>query len=278
MLVKIGTPYIASIVIVNEYGIRISDDTPYLTIKNSSLQYWNGISWQTEEFHLFMEFLNNGVYTSEFIPGVAGEYQIHMVSVNYNVIKDVVITAYDPEAASYNWQVNVPYLIKYSPVSIQQSSPVTIISRDIDNKYWDGSSWVDEISEIIMQDIEDSGTYTYKFIPDEIIQYNIKIVTDSNEIGFILKVLAIAEDVPPIAVTDETLQSLDGSNSRCLTDKGLPLSGATITAFLSSTKEIANKTTSNNDGTWAMILKPGKYHFMFEKQGYISVGFERNVF
>lgn len=277
MLVEVNTSYTASITVFDENGYRVSDDSPYITIKNSSTQYWNGVMWQLDEFRLLMEPMSSGVYVYDFVPAEAGEFTLTSVSANYNITKEVVITAYSPSAAICKWQVNLPYLFKYGKVLGIDIVPTISIARETDGLYWDGAEWRDKPISMEMNLIDESDSFTYKFIPATVDRYLVVITSGDKQIPFTLNVVDQADDIPPVIVSSETLPSLDGSNSLCVSDKGMPLQGVSITVY-SKSREIIATTMSNSDGSWSIMIRPGRYTFIFEKAGFISVGFERSVF
>jgi len=273
MFLKLGQTYVVSLLVTDINNNRILDDTPITIIKNSQdFKYWNGMSWVDNEFHIIMNHIGNGVYSYNFTPDKIGVFTILSRSDEYNCSKIISLTAYNDDIVKYDWLVNTSYPIKF--IGDGDSAKAKIIKLK-DNTFWNGTEWVNDIFLIDMNSVEDF--YLYNFTPDEISEYSITVFSEIDEIFFILNATDTADNIPPLFVGSNTLKSLDGSDSKVLDEQGSPIPNTQITIFNPTTKEVIAKTITNDVGAWNLMLKPGNYYFMFEKNGYISVGFERMV-
>ena len=85
MFVKKNHPYICSICVEDANGIRVSGDTPYVLVKNVSLNtYYNGLFFESSETRLQMRYSQNGVYIYEFTPDSSGTYEVSCISEKYS--------------------------------------------------------------------------------------------------------------------------------------------------------------------------------------------------
>lgn len=274
MFLKVNDVYYASITVADANNNPVDNDTPVMTIYDvEENQYYNGLSWSPTITELVLAGVGNGVYQSQFVADKTGTFKISITSRDYNISITDTLEVYDTNVATYHWQTGTLYTIEYN--CAQHLSPTCIIVRGEDHKYYNGRSWQDEIKENLM--VLANGTRKFSFIPDVDGDYGITIKCEDSEFYYVLQASSIAENIAPVLVSNQTLRSLDGTDAKVIDAKGLPLSGASITAFNPVTKEVVGKTTTNHTGDWSMLLKPGKWHFLFEKQGYISVGFERTV-
>jgi hypothetical protein len=142
--------------------------------------------------------------------------------------------------------------------------------------FWNGLSWVLTDTTLSMP-LLSGNVYSYSFSPDTESEYAITITSGEKELFYIIDATTTADDVAPVFIDNTTLRSLDGSDSTTVNDKGEKMPSVSVSVFNTSTKEVVAKTISNSSGEWNMMIKPGEYYFMFEKDGYISVGFERMV-
>lgn len=156
---------------------------------------------------------------------------------------------------------------------------VSLTIYDTRNKtYFNGLIWSEDECQISMTHISD-GRYTFLFTPDT--ESIFEVVAKSNKYPFgYLKTIRSMKELGdfPIRITSDNFKNQDGTNSRIIDRNGKPLRGVKISCFNIETKEIISVSQSNDSGEWEMMIPQGKYFFTFEKDGYISVAFERSVF
>lgn len=274
MFLKLGSTYYANLTVTDSNGNMIDNDTPTMTVYDLKKNlYHNGLTWTSSLTELVMTGVGAGVYQSQFICDVTGSFRVTMTSRNYEITKVESIEVYDTDVAEYQWQTGVPYTINYE--SLSADIPVCSISRDSDGKYLSADEWVNECTEHSMTLVNDS--YKFSFTPPTDDNYGITVKCGDSQFYYILKSMSVAENIAPVLVTNQTLKALDGTQSDVVDHKGVPLSEVSVTAFDISTKKVVGKAVTNLRGEWSMLLKPGTWQFLFEKQGHISVGFERTV-
>ena len=274
MFLKVNSTYYASITITDVNNNPVDNDAPTMTVydvKNNL--YYNGLSWSAGITELVLTGVGNGVYQSQFVADKTGTFKISIVSRNYNIAETEVLEVYDTDVATYQWQTGTLYAIDYNCTG--DSSPTCVILRGEDHQYYADGNWQDDLKENSMSLV--NGAHKFSFTPDIDGEYGITIKCENSEFYYVLQASSVAANIAPVLVSNQTLRSLDGTDSMVLDAKGVPLSGVSVTVFDPASKEIVGKTTTNYSGEWSLLLKPGKWHFLFEKQGYISVGFERTV-
>ena len=82
---------------------------------------------------------------------------------------------------------------------------------------------------------------------------------------------------PIVKITNKVFKNQDGTDTTILDSNKNPLPGVKITCYDMKTKDVVAVTQSDSNGAWEMYVKHGSYFFTFEKDGYISVSFERTV-
>lgn len=274
MFLKLGSTYYATLTVTDSNENMIDNDTPTMTVYdlNNNL-YYNGLSWAAGLTELVMTGIGSGIYQSQFVCDKVGSFRVTLNSRNYGITKTESIEVYNTDVAEYQWQTGVLYNINYD--SLSSDVPVCSISRDSDGKYLSSNEWVNEYTEQNMVKVNES--YKFSFTPPNDDSYGITVKCGESQFYYILKSMSVAENIAPVLVTNQTLKSLDGSQSDVVDHKGIPISGVTVTAFNIQSKEVVGKAVTNSSGEWSMLLKPGTWQFLFEKQGHISVGFERMV-
>lgn len=276
MFIKLGNNHNISLLVTDINGTRITDDSPYTIIKKVGANtYWSGISWVDYEFEIFLDHVMDGVYQYIFTPDTADLYEIVTESDEYKISKTETIEVYADDFVSYKWMVGTEFLIKY-PSANSEIIPNVRICKEKDQKYWDGSGWV-IVSTYIPMVIIEGGIATYSFIPDEEGRYYITISDGSDELLMSIDATLVADNIPPVIVTNMTMKSLDGTDSTLMTESSIPIAGVKISAYDPVTKQLISQTASDSSGWWSMILKPGKYYFVFEKDGYTPIGMQRTV-
>lgn len=276
MFVKLGNSYTISILVTDINGVRITNDSPYAIIKNISQNtYWNGITWVESEFQIYLEHVLNGVYQYAFTPDTTDIFELVTKSDAYQISKTDTLEVYDNDFVTYQWMVGNEFMIKY-PLSDINVIPTVKICKEISNMYWNGAAWSTEPVHINMTVIE-GGISTYIFIPDEESNYYITIFDGIDEMLIAIQATKIADNIAPIIVTNKSLKSLDGTDCTIMNESGITLSAVKILVYDLFTKQIISQTVSDTNGSWSLILKPGKYYFTFEKDGYIPIGMQRTV-
>jgi hypothetical protein len=276
MFIRLGNNYNVSLLVEDINGIRITNDSPYTIIKNvGNGAYWNGISWVNLEFRIYLEHVMNGVYRYNFIPDVAGLYEIVTKSDAYQISKTETLEAYEKDFASYAWTINSEFTVKY-PVTDINIIPQISIYKEMSKMYWDNTSWISTPTIFPMPAIE-GGIAIYTFIPDEEEEYCITIIDNDEETFMKIQATAIADNVSPVVITSASLKSLDGTDCILMATSHDPLSGVKISAYDQVSKVLISQTASDSSGKWSMVVKPGKYYFVFEKEGYTPIGMQRTV-
>lgn len=277
MFLKLGETYTPSLALTDNLGAAIIDDSPIVIIRDTNAnKYWNGFMWQSSEFHIILSHIGNGVYATSFTPDKIGMFQVVCRSDNYSVVKPEIIEVYNDETLKHQWKTNEPFLIKY--VGSSQDEDVTVnILRNADGKVYSGSNWVSSPFVINMINLG-SNVFVYNFTPDQEGQYSITIHSlNEYKTGFILDVANEGSSTPPVIVNSNSLLNADGSDTTVTNLNGLPLKGVKVCAFNAATREVSAETMTNEEGEWSMTLVPGTYFFSFEKESYVSIGFERSV-
>lgn len=275
MFIKLGNTYKISLLVTDVNNSRITNDSPYTIIHNLNRNvYWNGISWVNSEFRIYLEHVINGVYQYLFTPDETGLYEIVARSDEYQVSKTETAEVFNEDFASYQWLVGNEFTIKY-PVEDTSLQPVVKICREEDKTYWDGTRWIIDPTELQM-DILESSVSTYTFTPELEGKYYITIFDGQNDLLMVLQATSVSDTVAPVVVNHTSMKSQDGTNCVLTTESGTPLPGVKISVYDSS-NSLVTETASDTNGGWSLLLKPAKYYFVFEKDGYASVGFTRTV-
>jgi hypothetical protein len=276
MFLKLGNSYTISLLVTDINGVRITNDSPYVIIKDIGKgTYWNGISWSGSELDIYLEHTLDGVYQYVFTPDMAGVFEITAKSDTYQSSKVETLEVYEEDFASYQWLTGCEFTIKY-PANNADIIPQVQICKDIDKTYWYNGTWNITPAYENMTAL-DGGVVVSHFTPDEDSKYYITILDGENETLMILSATAASDNIAPVVVTDKSVQSTDGTDCTITNDSNIPLSGVKISAYDPLTKELISKTASDVKGKWTLILKPGQYYFVFEKDGYTSIGMQRTV-
>lgn len=280
MFVKLGDSFIMSLIVEDSSGNRITDDSPVVTFYDTKAkQYWNGIAWQANKFIVYMQYQDNGVYIVNFTPDHVGSFIAAAKSNTYDSAQTINVDVYDESIAKYGWQTNVPFIASHTRTNdLPTTTPPTIVvNRIFDNTFLDvASSWSNAPVSLNMTHIG-SNVFTFTFAPDISSEYILTVVDDDYEAMFAITVSEAGSDVAPVMVGSSTLLAMDNTDTTVLSNTLVPLQGATIKAYNAVSKEIVSTATTNNLGQWSMLLKPGRYFFMFEKDSYQPSGFERTV-
>jgi hypothetical protein len=276
MFLQLGETYTPSIRITDSLGLPITTDNPIATIKNTQTnEYWNGFMWQNSVFNILLIHTAGGVYTARFTPDKTGVFQAICKSNQYSKTSTEIIEVLDSSIPTYSWPVNTSFDINFICNDTDLRAEA-IITNDGNNTFWNGISWESVKSSVQLNKITE-GAFTYSFIPDVAGKYSISVESESNKSFYIVEASDSGESIAPVIVNNHSLLTADGSDTTIITKNGLPLVGVQVSAFKSDTKELVINTVSDESGGWNLVLPPGSYFFIFEKSGYVSVGFEKAV-
>lgn len=280
MFVKLGDAFIISLIVENSSGTRISDDAPLVTFYDTkNKQYWNGISWQTNKFVIYMEYQDNGVYSATFTPNRVGTFVASAKSDTYGSTQTLKVDVFDESIAKYDWQVGLSFTASHVRTNGQPTNnpPRITVNRILDNTFLNTvSQWENVPSDLPMIHIG-SNVFTFSFIPSVASDYILTIVDETYESMFAITASITGSNVTPVLVSSGSVLSNNGTDSTVVSEKGIPLLGVSIKIFNPVSKELVGTSTTNERGEWSILIKPGRYIFMFEKDSYSSVGFERTV-
>lgn len=284
MLKKVGDTAIISLLVttsVNDLTLPVTDDTPYVTVKNiTTNKYYNGLTWQDNPFHLYMSYVSNGIYIYRWLVLMSGSFEIVSKSTLYPLITSTtVITSYSDSDTPYPWIITEPHIVTFA--SGADASECVVSIRDSNQHSWNGQIFVSE--EVFLPMTKPSPedvifTYSIQFPQtDKYVIYAKNANVETDYLLYTLNAVASETDIVPIEVTSDNLVSLDSTNSILIDENQNPLSNVEVAAYNTVTKALVNKTFTGSDGSWSLMLRPGRYTFMFTKAGYESEGFERVV-
>lgn len=156
---------------------------------------------------------------------------------------------------------------------------VFAVIYDTRNKiFFNGFMWTDIECQISMPHIE-NGKYSITFTPDTESIFNVKVKSENYPFGYTKIIRTMKElGAAPIQLSNINFKNQDGTDSLLIDKQGRPIQGVKISCFDTETKDIVGISQTNAEGEWNMMIPAGKYFFTFEKDGYISVSFERSVF
>ncbi len=283
LFVKVGTEYLISLLVEGTSGERIFNDTPYTIIKDiENSVYYNGVAWSEQESQIELQHVGNGLYTHSFVPDSERTLYIVSRSDTHSAIRSEEIRTYSADILQFTWQNGEPFVVSF--VSPGDTAPEVTILKESDKMYYlkMTDSWTEEkVTNPMSIVVEGSETYTFSFSPPSTDNYTITI----SESGVEKQLFSVATSeeatfISPVTVSSEIIRSQDGSDSTVLSESGSPIAGTFVSAYKTNTdgsKELVAKTTSDTSGKWTMVLRPGEYYFMFEKEGYKSIGMQRRV-
>jgi len=143
--------------------------------------------------------------------------------------------------------------------------------------YFNGIIWTEDECEITMPHIG-SGVYSFVFVPETESIFSLTIRATNNIYSQIIGIESMKENGGiPIKIDSSLFLNQDGTNSILLDINSNPIIGVKISCYNKDTKEIIGVSQSNQTGEWSMMIPQGTYFFTFEKDGFISVSFERTV-
>lgn len=159
---------------------------------------------------------------------------------------------------------------------------VKAVIQDISSqKYFNGLFWIEQEAEIIIPH-KVNGEYAMMFKPDYASSFKLTISSQQHNLSESQVVQFYAGDiipdgVTPVKIDQSNFKNQDGTDTTILDINGKPLVGVKISCYNKDTKEVVAVSQSNDFGEWAMIIPEGYYFFVFEKDGYLSISFERTV-
>ncbi len=280
---KLGENLTIKFLVLNKEKQRVTVANPICQIFNLRTEkYWNGAIWQDSEVNLNMSHFEAGIYLYSFTPNELGVYEIRLCEYVNNVFNTYHVSVeefgeYETGLVGYIGEVTH---LKFLAQDSNDGGAKVAIFNNGTNKYYYNGSWNEEKLFENMENL-DKGLYVFSFTPDEEGYYTIQCQTLDGEysVSYPLKVMDSRykrDPDAPIYVSDQTLLGEDGSNSVVVDEYGLPIGGATVSIY-SVTGDLCVKTTTKSDGSWNTFLAPGKYIFIFEKEGYTTASVERVV-
>ena len=276
MFIQKNVNHAISLLVTDSGGNIISNDSPYVCIKNQDGKFYNGIEFVDTEARLSMDSQNNGYYTASFVPGASGRYSILAKSEIYLIQKQYYVDVYDDSMTKYPYKLGTEFSLELIPDD-GISNIMVQTQRQIDSMYLtQNGDWNNEISFInISANVE--GKYIFSFVPDIESSYILQIDGSKSDAIYIIDATVNSDSVIPVFAGSSTILAPDGSSSEVLDNFSRPIIGAKITIRSLPDKSIASVTSTDSDGKWGVYLVPGKYHFFIEKSDYISVSFIRTV-
>ena len=282
MFVEKDKPYTITFCVEDVNGTKITNDHPYVLIKNrQTSQYYNGLFYTDDQTKLQLRYSSNGVYVYTFTPDCIADFDILCKSDQYNLSLADSIKVYDSESnPEYEWQLGKNFVICV-PSSSAETKCVCCIMRESDGYYYNSNGWTNAETQLDMS--QSNEVWTFDFTPNEVDKYVVTICAyqqDSEEsIDYIytLNVKETEVSTTPVVVSSSTIRSEDGSSTVVMNEKLIPIAGAEVSAYNVKTKELVSKTTTKKDGTWSFLIPKGSYIFMFSKKRFMSVSLERSV-
>ncbi len=276
MFIQKNVNHAISLLVTDSGGNIISNDTPYVCIKNQDGKFYNGIEFVDTEARLSMDSQNNGYYTASFVPGVSGRYSILAKSEVYLIQKQYYVDVYDDSMTKYPYKLGTEFSLELIPDD-GISNIMVQTQRQIDSMYLtQNGDWNNEISFINIS-TNAEGKFIFSFVPDIESSYILQIDGSKSDAIYIIDATVNSDSVIPVFAGSSSILAPDGSSSEVLDNFSRPIVGAKITIRSLPDTKIASVTSTDSDGKWGAYLTPGKYHFFIEKSDYISVSFIRTV-
>lgn len=273
MFVKVNTTSTLSLMVTDINGDRVINDNPVAIIKDKiNNKFFNGLFWIDSPCEVIMQHVSNGVYSVKFTPDVISVFDIELKSESYSISRYENIESYNEDAMTYEWTVNSEFLINCN--SSSENVEVEIL-RNFDKTYYNGADWVVGKTTVQMSKLQDD-VFVFAFTPNLESKYVITILGDSPQI-FVIDVKETSKSIAPLLISNKNLKSQDGTDCTILSQNGTPISGVKISCYDYNTKDIECCTQTGINGEWSMMIRPGKYIFIFDKIGYSSVSLERQV-
>ena len=153
-----------------------------------------------------------------------------------------------------------------------------VVFDEIRKLYFNGLMWCNDMCEIYVPR-DKSGVYAYTMVFDECSIYNLEIGCEELK----RKKRETVEVVNPhssdshVKISSKTIRGYDGGDTRVCDIGRNGICGVLVKCVEKDTKKMVFSTQTNEHGEWSMIVKPGIYMFVFEKDGYNSIVLERQV-
>ena len=280
MFVKTGTSVTFSLTVEDENGVRITTDNPYAVFKNIVTgQYFNGFDWVSNETHLSMFHINNGIYSIDFKTSQVGYVKLSLVSRAYKECsKDIELTIYSDDIQTVNSIVDENYTIKYT-TSDSVSSAKASIFRDFDNTYFNGNDFGSADKILLDMQNTSKGMFVYSFVPDVVGKFIVEIedLSGQSSVFAVPAVPTGTSSVTNTVVGNSSISAPDGSDSIVVDNYGVPLKAAKISLYSKADNSLVGQTLSDAYGKWSLVVPTGTYRIIIEKERYISVSFESQV-
>lgn len=170
-------------------------------------------------------------------------------------------------------------------ISVIDSDGIIIINDTVTTRIYDirrklffnGIMWTEDECEITLSHTG-NGVYSFNVIFDTESKFEIITSSKKYSIRKVENIETMKESGDfPIKINNSNFMNQDGSDSVITDIKGVGLSGVKISCFNTTTKDIVGVAQTNELGEWEMMIPSGIYFFTFEKDGYITTSFEREV-
>ena len=177
------------------------------------------------------------------------------------------------------YKVALDVLDEFNAPIVSDVVVATIKDRNSGLNY-NGLFWQETGCEIMVPHIG-NGRYGFDFKVEEQSVFDINIFSKKFPIAksFVIESFEKVEvkENTYVKITSKNFRYQDGSDTIILSENGNPLAGVKISCYNPDNKEVIAVTQSDSFGEWSMIIPKGKSFFIFEKDGYATVSFERTV-
>lgn len=283
MKVQLNKNFTVSFVVTNSSGALVDNDNPVVVIQNKSTgAYYNGIQWRTERCEIYMQHSSAGTYAYTFCPDTLGELSVTTISKNYLEVKERTYTVVESiDDSVMSWPVEKEHRISIQIADISESAMCTILNMT-DDTYFDGDHeiWRKSVYQINMIRDITQNIFFFDFTPNTLGDYYIQIQSSSGQnVAYVLRADDIEDVTFPVIINSLSFLCNDNTNSRVCSPLGDPIKGVNVLCYdlNASGKPVIAKAVTDSNGEWSMTVPAGRYYFMFEKDGYIDKGFEREV-
>lgn len=135
MIIKVGERYTAHLIVEDENGDRITNDSPVAILNNKDTgQYFNGLNWCSDVVEVIIPHVINGMYSFAFTPETEGTYEVQLKSHNYKASRTETLDVYKNEEIKFQWGTNTEFRIDYVAKD-KRCLPVVEIERMVDKTY-----------------------------------------------------------------------------------------------------------------------------------------------
>ncbi|MEG0728132.1 MAG: hypothetical protein RR420_00780 [Anaerovoracaceae bacterium] len=257
-------------------------DTPVCTIMDTQTgKYFNGIEWTTTLSSISMAHTGGGLYVFNFTPVYEGTFFIRAsASANLGNLPctELYLFVHD-KIQDYKWKIGTSYT-----VTQVKRTPIEIVTCMVKKEllgvttWFDGTTFISSQIPIVLSMTEKQNSIVELAVPilDEG-KYSI-VTRPNNMYSETYNVVGSnVADIQPIIISNTSFSNQDGTDSTILDDKRNPIKDIYIRAYDMATTTLVSEAYTNANGAWSLALRPAKYMFIFEKEGYASVSFERTV-